>query len=220
MQASPVKGEPRDSARTSDVRPEVHRVPAPQPRRQHQRQGQEDRERDEAQLTGRIKDRQDQQPECIIGNGEQEQERDARMPRTEDDPCDEVAERDVGGERDGPSPHEFRPIEREHQGGVYRGGARHAADRRDQRHRGAARRMQRTTRGRRLHDLLRRQSEEEDHPDIVHGEVEGVRDGLVAVSIDVRPDKREYRAEDEQARVVEQGGEPVSHPPSCRPSKT
>ena len=219
VQATPIEGEPRDGAGTNDIRPEVQRAAAPQPPRQRQRQGQDDRECDETQLAGGVEHRQDQQPERIVSDREQEEERDARMPGAENDPRDEIAERDVRGNRDGPSPHEFRSIERQHQGGVNRGRPGHATDRRDQRYGRSAWRVQGTTWGRRLDDLLRRQREEEGHSDFVHREVEGVRDRLVTLSIDVGPDERDDRARDEQARVLEQGGESLSHLPSHRPCK-
>ena len=60
----------------------------------------------------------------------------------------------------------------------------------------------------RFDDLLRREGEEERHADIVDDEMDRVSEALVVQEVDIRPEKSDNRANDQQTRAIDE----VAHP--------
>ena len=80
------------------------------------------------------------------------------------------------------------------------------AGRREDRDGRLARRLERAAGQRGLDDLLHRQREEEHHADVVDGEMQRVREALVAGVVDVRPDQPGDGAGREEQRVLDDEG--------------
>ena len=97
-----------------------------------------------------------------------------------DDLGDEVAERDVGRTGNRPSAQQRALVRDVRVKDVEQGRDGHPARRGDHRQRGAAPGMQRAARSSGLDHLFRREGEEEDHPDVVDGKLERVREPRVA----------------------------------------
>ena len=204
VQPATKKANPRQNAGGDEIRPERLRAASGQPPG-HQHAGcKEHREVDRPEDPRRIEGGDDEQAQCVIRNRQQQQKGDGRMLRAEHDARDEIAERDVGGTGNGPAPLEIGAIQRRRHPEKDQRRPEHPSHRGGKRHRGASGRMERPSRRRRLGHLLRRKREEEHHPDVVDEELNRVREAVVAAAIEVAPDERENRADDEQAGVVDE----------------
>src|SRR3954447_19170660 len=107
---------------------------------------------------------------------------------------DQIAERDIGGAGNRPAALETAvQAEQQDQAEIEQGWGRHAADRRRDRQRRAPPGVQGAPWSGGFDDLLRGQREEEDHPDVVDQELEGVGKPLLAVEGGVGPDERDER---------------------------
>jgi hypothetical protein len=62
-------------------------------------------------------------------------------------------------------------------------------------------RRQRASRERRLDHLVRGEGEEEHHPHVVHGDLEGVRKGTVPGRVEIRPEESDHRPREQQQGV-------------------
>ncbi len=95
-------------------------------------------------------------------------------------------------------------IEPNHERDIEQCGTEHSTDRRRDRDSRAARGMQRSAGRGRFHDLLRRESEEKGHCDVVHPEMHRRCPALVAFEINVGPEETEHGAQDEQPGVIDE----------------
>ena len=154
-----------------------------------------------AEHTARVKGRQDQQAQRVVGDGQQ-QEKGNRWMAAENHSRDERAEGDVGGARHRPAPRQLRAVASPHDGDVEDGRTSHPADRGNHGEGRTPPRVQGAARRGCLDDLLRRQREEERHPHVVDGEVQAAGNRLVAVKVEIGPDER-----DDGAERQEQGGQ-------------
>ena len=180
------------------------------------------------QLSCRIEYRQDEQARGVVGDGEQQEEPDGGMARPEYQASDKVRERDVGRGRDGPAVRDrVVNVGPQHQRHAQIDGdwADHAAGRGDQGRQSLAAAQGAMLQDHGFPDLLRGDREEEGHQDVVdqvmdrqipvelavlagmHRSDKAVLqqreldERMVAVRVDVGPDKRDRGSRDEQDRV-------------------
>ena len=124
------------------------------------------------------------------------------MPARKDDAGDHRRERDVGRARNRPAAAQLRGADGGREGDVDEGRRDHAAHRRGERRHRLTRGRERSARQRRLEDLLRRQCEEEHHADVIHPEVQRMRQPVVAAEIKIGPHHGRDGPGKKQQRVV------------------
>src|SRR6186713_660335 len=91
-----MKTDPRQRTRANQVRPEASRTPRVEPPCEHHSSAHEDRKLDQAHGPRWIERRNDEQSERVVGDREEQEKRDDRVPLAEDDARGKVTEGDVG----------------------------------------------------------------------------------------------------------------------------
>ena len=158
--------------------------------------------RPDANRSGWIKQREDDQAKRIVGDSEEQEKRDRGMI-AEDRLHHEVAEGDVGRARDRPSPGELGLALKQNDRGVDEGGTDHAAGRGDDRQ-GRPRPGVKRAAGRGgLHDLLGHEGEEKRHADVVHREVQRAGEPFVTCVRAVGPDERDHGPDRQDERELD-----------------
>jgi hypothetical protein len=120
----------------------------------------------------------------------------------EDDPGDDIRERDIGSHRNGPSALEHRLVDGSHERDVEQRSRDRSACGGDHRQGRPAPRVQHATGGRGLDDFLANQCEEQHHPNVVHGEGDGVRQSVIAFGVQVDPHQSNGGPEWQQKQVL------------------
>ena len=202
MYAPAIHAQPRQHAAHQNVRPEAGDSPFLHGPGDEHAGAHEHRRIDQPHRPGGIERRNNQQPQCVIGNSQQQEKRNRRMLRAENDARGQVAERDVCGGGNRPAALEIRPVEHDRHRHEDQRRPEHPADGGHQRHGGASRRVQRAAGRRRFDHFFCGKGEEERHADVVDDEVEVVREAHVALALEVRPDERDERAEYQQPGVI------------------
>ena len=133
MHSAPEQPPPRHRARPNQVEPECFHAGPPQAVRQQNRDADNDRTGNHVRVANLIEYRQHDETQHIGGDREQQQERDRRRMATEDQPGHEIADGDVGSERDRPADAEHRFLELVYRPHVDQRGNRRRADRRNHR---------------------------------------------------------------------------------------
>jgi hypothetical protein len=180
-----------------------------------------------------VGDGDDEQPDGVVGDGEEQQEGDGRVAVAEDEPRHHVAERDVGRAGDRPAAAQLVELsEQKRSDQVEACRDDHAASSGDERGGSLPRIAERAARQEGLPDFLARDREEERHPHVVDEVVEvdhpvvaveraepgagqldqaEVEQGLVGLVVDVRPHQADRRPEEQEERVLEQEADCAPH---------
>src|SRR5262245_58813936 len=128
------------------------------------------------------------------------------MVAGKDEPRGEIGECDISCAWDRPSCRQIGTVHNQRLKHVQTGRPGDSACGCEYRHRRFSRRFERTTWQRRLENLLHRQREEEDHPDVVDDEVNRPRKKRIRRIVDVRPRETSNGPSNEQQRSVEYDG--------------
>ena len=175
MKTAAEKRDPRQGASESDIRPEVHHPCSPERPTKGERHGQNSHKRQRPHNVDGIKECQNNQSECVVGNREQQEKWDCGVGGPEHPTRQEKAERNIGCRWDRPATLQVRQTRRPDERQVNRRRHNHPAKRGDDRRGRLGERMQGTTGRGCFDDLLRREGKEECHADFVDKEVRAIR---------------------------------------------
>ena len=202
MQAAPVEAQPRHAAGAEQVGPEAAHAQPPKGGGDGDRAADNQRADGQVSFARGVEQRQRHKAQRVGGDAQQQEERHHRV-RPEDQPRDEVADRQVRRHGGGPAGRQHRIVEDLDQTKVNQRRHRRRSERRHHRQHGAPPGMEHAARRRGLDDLLRNQREEQRNSDVVDGKRDGKGEAVVALGLDVHPRQREQHPGGQQQQVLD-----------------